>query len=544
LAPSCTRGDAASRAAGAVSPSSVRRRRDLVRSADRAALLAGAAAAALLLAHTACWRAKTDLTNLTAPRRYWEDMAAAATRFLDDGTAEPFHLNSADGAEIRIGFQRSLTRGAAEAELRSWQFWRTLPIRPLLKGRRLLQRDTDDPGRAGLLAMGFRLLRGVAPFLPLWLGPLMAAPVLAWAAWELGRSGYPLAGAAFALLVACSPFVVDALTLPYSAVGFYVIGLVVLVAVAGHAVSPDVRWRGLAARALAAGAIFGVCVLCRSGTLFLLPGYGLAFAAGAWRLPAAASAPRRWPRRALGALALLALFLLPYVLVREPKHHEIWLGMWEGLGDFDRTKGHAWNDDVAREVLRRAGAAPAERYPVWEDAPQNEPLFRRLFLEDVRDSPAWYAAILGRRLWATLAQSKLAPWPPLDGLSIAPSTTAGEGVIDSYYALTTPVDSMGVGPRRFELPLPLLWGPTLVLVVVAALGPRSAALRPSAARARPALWVLACVAAAGLGLPVLFTTAGAVETQAFALVYLLGWAFLLDAAVRYASTRAAGLPAG
>ena len=170
----------------------------------------------------------------------------------------------------------------------------------------------------------------------------------------------------------------DTLTLPYSAVGFYVIGLVALVAVAGHAVSPDIRWRGLAARALAAGAIFAVCVLCRSGTLFLLPGYGLAFAAGAGRLTAATPPRRPWARRAVAALALLALFLLPYMLVREPRHHEIWLGMWEGLGDFDRTKGRAWNDDVAREVLRRAGAAPAERYRLGGRAAERA-LFRRLF---------------------------------------------------------------------------------------------------------------------------------------------------------------------
>jgi hypothetical protein len=71
-----------------------------------------------------------------------------------------------------------------------------------------------------------------------------------------------------------------------------------------------------------------------------------------------------------------------------------------------------------------------------------------------------------------------------------------------------------------------------------------APLRAAAGRLAPALFVLLCVAVAGLGLPVLFTTAAGLETQAFAVVYFLGLAFLVDEVVRYARTRAAGLPAG
>ena len=55
------------------------------------------------------------------------------------------------GAELRLGFQRSLTRAASDEGLRPWQFWRTLAVRPLLKGRLLLPRDIDDPGRAGAI---------------------------------------------------------------------------------------------------------------------------------------------------------------------------------------------------------------------------------------------------------------------------------------------------------------------------------------------------------------------------------------------------------
>ena len=506
-------------------------------------LLAGIPAAALLLWHNAYWHAGADLSNLPAPRRYWEDVAVAATRYLDGGgEAAKVSINSADGAELRLGFQRYLTRSAAEAGVPPWKFWRTIPVRPLLKGRRLMPREIDDPGRAGLLTAGFRLLRGVAPFLPLWLGALVAVPVLAWAAAELARAGRTVAGISFTLLAACSPYVVDSLSLPYSAVGFYLIALVAILPLATYAVSSDVRATGLAARALAAGAVFALCVLCRSGSLFLLPGFVVALAAGAWRLRARRAAPGRTAWRLVHAAVVLALFVTPYAIVRQPRHHEVWLGLWEGLGDFDRTKGHAWNDDVAREVLRRAGMAPPERYPVWENALENEALFRRLVVDDVRSSPGWYGGILARRLWVTLTQIKLSPWAPRDGLSVAPRRSSNEGAIDTYYAMATPADRIGLGPWRFELPLVLLWAPTLLLILLFGLARGIARLRPWATRLGPALFVMLCMAVAALSLPVLFTTAGGLETQAFVTVYFLGVAFLLDEALRY--KRAAGLPAG
>ena len=506
-------------------------------------LLAGIPAAALLLWHSAYWHADADLSNLPASRRYWEDLAVAATGYLDGGgEAARVSINSADGAELRLGFQRYLTRSVAEEGALPWKFWRTIQVRPLLKGRQLVPREIDDPGRAGLLTAGFRLLRGVSPFLPLWLGALVIAPVLAWAGRELARAGRTASGIAFTLLVACSPYVVDSLWLPYSAVGFYVIALVTIVPVATYAVSSDLRAAGLAARALAAGAVFALCVLCRSGSLFLLPGYVLALAAGAWRLGARRAGTGQMASRLVHAAVLLALFIAPYALVRQPRHHEVWLGLWEGLGDFDRTKGHAWDDDVAREALRRAGMGPPERYPVWENAPENEALFRRLVVDDVRSSPGWYAGILARRLWVTLTQIKLSPWAPRDGLSITPRRSSNEGAIDTYYAMATPADRIGLGPWRFELPLVLLWEPPLLLILLFGLGRGIRRLHPWATRLGPVLFVMLCVAVAALSLPVLFTTAAGLETQAFVMVYFLGVAFLIDEALRY--RRAAGLPAG
>ena len=143
-----------------------------------------------------------------------------------------------------------------------------------------------------------------------------------------------------------------------------------------------------------------------------------------------------------------------------------------------------------------------------------------------------------------MAQRKLAPWALRDGSSIEPRRAPNEGAIDTYYAMATPVDWLGFGPWRLELPLVLFWGPTALLVLLFLAGRRAPPLRASASRLGPGLLVLLCLGAGGLGLPVLFTTAGGLETEAFAVVYFLGFALLVDEAVRCFSTRAAGLPAG
>ena len=125
---------------------------------------------------------------------------------------------------------------------------------------------------------------------------------------------------------------------------------------------------------------------------------------------------------------------------------------------------------------------------------------------------------------------------------MAPRRSPNEGAIDTYYAMATPADWIGLGPWRLELPVGLLWGPTLLLVLLFVPGSRFRRRRPWATRLAPALFVLLCVAVAALGLPVLFTTAAGLETQAFVVAYFLGVAFVLDEALRY--RRAAGLPAG
>ena len=139
------------------------------------------------------------------------------------------------------------------------------------------------------------------------------------------------------------------------------------------------------------------------------------------------------------------------------------------------------------------------------------------------------AGILLKRTAATLTQWKLRPWPPSSGRSIAPSTTANEGLIDACYTLATTVDRFGIAGRNVELPIPLLLAPTAVLAVIAAQARRRR--RPDVALERR-LAVVACVAVATIGHPVLLTTASALETEAFALTYIVGAAFAVERIVR------------
>jgi len=98
--------------------------------------------------------------------------------------------------------------------------------------------------------------------------------------------------------------------------------------------------------------------------------------------------------------------------------------------------------------------------------------------------------------------------------------------MDKYYAYTTTVDFIGFGKRRIELPVALMILPTVAFLAWAAYDRR---LRPTAK-------VTLMMMAAALPLPVLISTAGGVEPQAFALAYGLGFALLADALIKRADT--------
>jgi hypothetical protein len=471
-------------------------------------------------------------------RRYGEDMSVATTDYLErrqPSGAPAIKLSSIDAQRYGLRLQASMLEEEQRLGLRPWQFWRTLPVDPPARPGPIVYRGNDDVGRAELTELGFRLLGGVAPFLPLWLAALACVPVLGWTVWELARAGHPVAGTVLAIACACSPFFVESMALPYSAFGFYLVGLLAISAFAVYATMRLPDTRGFLLRALALGLLLAVCALCRDGILLALPGLLLALVLGARRIvvaPAAAVSGPRW-RRGLGLVLLgLAATVLPYALARPPTHHEIWTGVWEGLGDFDSTKGHVWSDEVAVKVLSDAGLdagvpAEVEMFDRELSSPEKEAYFRRLVLQDVRSDPFWYLAILGRRVAATVTQDELLV---LGGRSARSEQArrgpheaipTHQGRIRFFYRLVPTADSIGLGPWRRAVPLEVLWALGAAFVYAAA--------RDRTGRGpRPALSVAGCLACAALPLPVLITTAGALETEAFVLVYILAFAFVVE----------------
>lgn len=480
-------------------------------------LLTGLLACALIVANTAALRMDTDYEELGAYRRLWDDLARGVTTYLDrEYPVAPERAGRKAWATDPVASTRRIViEKVAQHEIRPWQFWRVVRDEAFLRERgRPVRTDLfDDPGRGLVLAAAFQLRGGIAPLLVLWLAPLLLLPVAMWIAFASFRAGVPVAGAVFLALLGLSPFVLEALSFARSSAGFYLIALVALVPLALYGcLGPPPTPRGLIARWGAAGLVFGVCTLCRSGSLLMVPAFALVLAISVSRMPS--SAPRALLRRgALAALTLL-LFLAPFAALRQPEHHDVWAGIWEGLGDFDRTKGHSWSDPVAEERVRREGA-PGLR------SPEGMAVLRAEVIDHVRDDPGWYAGILARRLAATVTQSRLWPTVRGDGLWMARSTSLNEGFMDKYYAYITTVDFLGFGRHRVELPVALMILPTVALLAWAACDRR---LRPAAA-------VTLLMMAAALPLPVLISTAGGLEPQAFALSYALGFAFLADAAL-------------
>jgi hypothetical protein len=475
-----------------------------------ARLVPGVVVAAVLLANTAAWTASTNYADLTSWRRLWEDLAHATNAFLDSSQPAA-RARTERSADVVAAYRQVVLEKVAELELRPHQFWRTLRSRPFLPHRAPLAEGAfDDRGRADLLGWGFRLLGGVSPFLILWLGALAAVPVLLWTAWEFGEACRPVAGTLFLLLVACSPFVVEALALARSSIGFYVLAVLVLVPLAVYAVlGRGGSLRGLAWRAALATLFFTLAAWCRGGVLLLFPGFALALAVAFERVR-----PPHLGRaqRVLAILGLLAAFLGPFAVLRPAGHHDVWAATWEGLGDFDREKGHTWSDPAAEELVALQGVRGLRNA-------ESEQVLKAIVLRHIREDPGWYASILLKRVGATLTQWKLWPWGPRDGIHLRRASSPNEGYTDKYWGYTTTVDCFGLGSVVKEVPITVLLLPTLALLAAAAARRRGGWGPPA---------VVGMVAAATLPLPVLISTAGGLETEAFALAYFLGAAFLCD----------------
>jgi len=460
---------------------------------------AGTLFALLLLVHVAVRTADTRLADLGAFRRLWSDQALATTALVKARTGGGPRSRNPQSVETchRLVVERINVLG-----IRPWQFWRTIRSEPFLRAG-IYQEPApyDDPGRAILLGFAFRILGGVAPYFVFWLGPILAAPVLAWAIAELCGRGHVVAAFVFGCLLVLSPFVVEVLALSRSPVGFYLIAWLALVALAVFAMlGPSPAPRSLMLRCGLAGIVFGLCAFCRIGSLFLVPGVALAIAVGLRRTAS--------PRRLLLAAACVVLFVAPCLALRSQPSHNRWQPLWEGLGDFDRTHAFTWSDPLAEEWAVRHGAH------LWTD--EGEAAFRADMLSTIRAEPTWYARILAKRLAATTTQYKLWPRVAADGLWMRRSPSMNEGFMDKYYTYTETVDFLGWGSHIIELPIAVLTLPTLALL----------ALR------RGAEGLVLLAAASAVLVPVLISTASGQETQAFALVYFLGLAFAIELAAR------------
>jgi hypothetical protein len=472
-------------------------------------LLVAALAPLLAAAHTYVITFRTDIAEMDVWRRLWDDLALALSAWVDAAYGPAPERVVAVGEDAAAFAQRRIVERIERDGLRPAQPLATLRPRPFVQDRiKLAAKPYDDKGRAVLLALAFRARGGIAPFLILWLGWLAVAPLLAWIAAELWFAGLRRTAVVFPVLLALSPFFVETLALARYAVGFYLVAVLAPIPLAVYGqCHPAPRLRGLVLRGAAAALLLGVCVYCRSSAALVLPGFVLATWLGVRRL---LRGPRAWVAMAGATL----VFAAPMALVGGAQQNDVWQPVWEGLGDFDRAKGYTWSDAVAEETARRSGANA-----LW--TPESEAVFRAQVLRDVASDPGWFAGILSRRLLATVTLWKLWPWRPLDGIFIRRHTAANEGVMDKYWTYTTTIDHVGVGKARVEVPIPLLAVSAIALLALAW-------SRQRRIPAREALWILGAAALGTLALPVLITTAGGQEAQAFGVVYLLAAALLPD----------------
>jgi hypothetical protein len=435
------------------------------------------------------------------------DFTAASRMYLDHRFGDV--PQSAGNPEMTTWAKRFVERRVVQARIEPWQWWRLVGLKPFIDARdRLpLVPESEDPGRAWLLALGFRLVGGVSPYLLLFLGGFCLFPILVFTSWALFAARWPIAGTAFPIAVVSLPFVVENLALPYSAVAFYLIALLAIVpfaayAVVGRGTSPG----GFLLSTLACALLFGVCTTCRADVLALAPGFVLAILMGARRVF------RGDKRGFMAGLGSLVLFFTPYFVMKPKERHNTWQSVWEGLGDFDETKGHRWSDSVVGEVLASAGISSIHAETgLLVVTPEGEAFFRRSVIRDIWSDPLWFAGIVLHRVPATLTLHRLRPFEPL-------FTRASTG--------TATVDSIGFRGASVQVPIWFLIVPTLLLVGLACMGPPNP-------RLRDALRILACPAVAALVIPILLTTNGAFETQAFALVYLLGCVLFLEVGIGF-----------
>jgi hypothetical protein len=299
-------------------------------------------------------------------------------------------------------------------------------------------------------------------------------------------------------LVASSAFVIDVLMLDYSATGFSLLAVLLVALLATQAFFG----RPTAARAVAARAARGPALSAGSpqpgaGSLLTLAGVVPALlvasqasaagcacesARGASRSPRSSCTPRPARCRALLHERWLQGTLERLQIYRKPKAvHDVWVTLWQGLGDFDRSKGHTFLDKAGELEAKKHGSP-------LRLSERSEELFRSLLLRDVREDPLWYAGILARRTLATLTLRKLWPWGPLDGKSFAGSEPPRRGRHRQLlgHDAARGLSSAWAG-STWEAPMPLLAAADAGAARVRARRARAAACRRAARRRRDGL---------------------------------------------------------
>jgi hypothetical protein len=510
----------------------------------RAALLA-AGLSALFVANTVGpMRTARQPLDLFRGWRSFDDVAlGAGYAARGDFLVAPYRVRDYTRREKDprfVVFRDRLIAEMTAGKTEPMAFWRTVPAAALSEDNRwLVTSRLDDNGRALVLGLAFRALGGAAPYLIFWLGVLAALPLVAWITMELAATRQVATAVVFAFALGVSAFVVDLLTLGYSATGFHLLGAVAVIPLAVYGVHARPTVPGLLARAAVTGAVFAVCALCRGTVPTMAPGFALAIGLATARV--AAPGLTRARRFGVGALALV-LVAAPHVALHRwsqtlvdatreaynretrPRHHDAAFHIWRGLGDFDRTKGHVFTDKAVEEAVMRVD-------PQGQPNRESEVRLRGQLLDDVRADPLWLAGILAKRVAVTVCLYKLWPWGPAQGISFRPATSVNEGFIDTYYTLTRQADWFAVGGSTVEMPAVLLMVPMAVLAALACV-PASRMRGPSwdrrRAGARRALAVLACPALAVLPTPVAITTATALETECFVLVHFLALAALVQ----------------
>ena len=244
-----------------------------------------------------------------------------------------------------------------------------------------------------------------------------------------------------------------------------------------------------------------VDVWCRSSSVFFVP---------ASTVVAMVGFHRGGLSRARAAGLALGLIALPVAALRPYEVHSVWAALWEGLGDFGTDHGYSWYDAQASRHLGEHHGLPVRKELRYITAAE-EKAFGEDFVSDVTTSPLWYARVLAKRFVATTFLTHLDPWGPRDGESRRTPLF--------HYKYTTPVDWFGFQDVAREVPVSVLYVPTIALILISL-------FRRTWRNGEMA--VLAAIAFATLPVPVLITTAGALETQAFTLVYFLGAAFLFQ----------------